>query len=107
MKLRKGDNVYVIAGKHKKKTGIIKQIDKNKQRVIVENLYKIKKHVKPSNLHPDGGIVEKDGWVHLSNVMIIDEKAPKKNKKKFSKIGYKFINGEKKRFYKLSKKIIK
>jgi large subunit ribosomal protein L24 len=71
----KGDLVQVIAGKHKGKRArvlrVIHQEDSNKSRVVLERLQLVKRHTKPTQ-KSQGGILEKEGTVHLSNVMPID-----------------------------------
>jgi large subunit ribosomal protein L24 len=69
--LKKGDIVKVISGKEKGKQGKILQILTREQRVLVEKLNLIKKHQKPSQDNKQGGIVEKEASMHISNVMLI------------------------------------
>jgi large subunit ribosomal protein L24 len=71
-RIRKDDIVEVIAGKEKGKRGRVLRILRKKQRVVVEHLMTVKKHTKPSQKAPQGGIVEKEGSIHISNVMPID-----------------------------------
>jgi large subunit ribosomal protein L24 len=66
--VKKGDEVEVIAGNHKGKRGTVLHVNAAKQQVIVEGARKIKKAVRRSEKHPDGGIIEQDGPVHISNV---------------------------------------
>lgn len=68
IKIRKGDTVLVISGKAKGKTGKVLRIDTEKQRVVVERLNMIKRHRKPTQQNPQG-MIEKEGSIHLSNVM--------------------------------------
>ena len=63
-----GDNVEVISGNYKGKTGKITSISLVKQQVIIEGVRIIKKAVQKSEKHPDGGIIEMDGPIHISNV---------------------------------------
>jgi len=75
LKIKKGDTVKVIAGnasKGENNTGVIKSVDLKKMRVIVEGLNMVKRHTKPSASFPDGGIIEKEASIHVSNVMLID-----------------------------------
>ncbi len=74
-KLKTGDNVKVITGEHKGSEGVIQRIDKEKQRVIVEGVNLVSKHQKPSANNPQGGIVEKEAPIHISNVALIDPKS--------------------------------
>jgi large subunit ribosomal protein L24 len=88
MNLKKGDKVIIIAGADKGKQGTISKVLNKSERVVLdgEGLGKVKKHLKPSQANPDGGIVELDRPIHVSNVMIVDPKT-----KKPSRIGYKTI----------------
>ena len=67
--VKKGDEVVVLAGKERGKRGKIIAVSPKKQRVIVEGLQLIKRHTRKSQEHPQGAIVEREGTVHLSNVM--------------------------------------
>ena len=75
MNLKVGDKVRVIAGKDKGKDGKI--IGKKNDRVLVEGINMVKKHVKPNGQDQNGGIVEKESLIHVSNVMIIDPSTKK------------------------------
>jgi len=66
--VKKGDQVEIIAGNHKGKRGTVMVVNATKQQVIVEGARKIKKATRPSEVNPDGGILEQDGPVHISNV---------------------------------------
>ncbi|MCU0439773.1 MAG: 50S ribosomal protein L24 [Raineya sp.] len=72
--IKTGDMVLVIAGVSKGKKGKVKEILTEKSRAIVEGLNIVKKHVKPSANQPQGGIVEKEAGIHISNLMLIDPK---------------------------------
>ena len=72
MNLKKGDTVVVIAGKEKGSRGKVLRILKKTNRVVVERIMMVKRHTKPSQRNPQGGIVEKEGSVHISNVMPVD-----------------------------------
>ncbi|MBO8441363.1 MAG: 50S ribosomal protein L24 [Firmicutes bacterium] len=74
MLLKTGDKVRVIAGKDKGKEGTIKQILSKTNRVVVDGVNKIKKHQKPNDEYPQGGIVDVEAPIHASNVMILDPK---------------------------------
>ena len=76
MNFKTGDKVVVIAGKDKGKEGKITKILKAKNKVIVENINMIKKHIKP-NGQTAGSIVEMEAPIHASNVMILDPKTKK------------------------------
>ena len=73
--IRKGDEVVVVAGKDMGKRGKVLTVDPKKGRVKVEKVALIKRHVRPSQKHPQGGIVEKEGTIAISNVQIWDAKA--------------------------------
>lgn len=77
MKLRKGDTVQVIAGDDKGKTGRVLMVDEAKNRVIIEKINFVKRHTKPRSQNQQGGILEKEAPVHMSNVMLFDPKAGK------------------------------
>lgn len=70
--VRRGDTVMVIAGDEKGKTGKITSVNREKQRVIVEGLNLVKKSVKPSAENPQGGFVQTEASIHVSNVMLVD-----------------------------------
>ncbi len=77
VKIRKGDTVIVVAGDDKGKTGRVLSVDAEKQRVIVERVNFVKRHTKPRGQGQQGGILEKEAPVHISNVMLFDPKAGK------------------------------
>ena len=66
--VKKGDQVTVISGKEKGKSGKIIAVLTEKQRVVVEGLQMIKKHVKQSQQNPNGAILDREGSIHISNV---------------------------------------
>jgi large subunit ribosomal protein L24 len=101
MKIRKGDMVKILAGKDKGKTGKVLLIDKKKDRVMVEKLNMIKRHQRPNQQHRQGGIIEKEASINISNVMYYDEKAAKA-----TRIGYKVVDGRKVRYSKKSGEVI-
>jgi len=82
MRLKTGMNVKVISGNHKDKEGKILKIIKDKNRVVIEGINLIKKHTRPTQDNPKGGIVEREGSLHISNVMYLHNGNP-------SRIGYK------------------
>ena len=67
--VKKGDEVVVIAGAEKGKRGKIIAVESGKQRVIVEGVRMIKKHMRKNRDNPQGAIIEREGTVHISNVM--------------------------------------
>jgi large subunit ribosomal protein L24 len=70
--VRKGDTVMVVAGKERGKKGRVLRVIPEKGRVVVERLNLIKKHQKPTQKIRQGGIIEREGSIHLSNVMLVD-----------------------------------
>ena len=75
MRIKKGDKVKVITGAYKGTIGEVKAVFPKEDRVIVEGVNMVKKHLKPTQANPEGGIVEKEAKIHVSNVMLYDEKA--------------------------------
>lgn len=77
MKIRKNDNVIVIAGNAKGKSGRVLKVYPDKNRLIVEGVNIIKRHSRPSQRNPQGGITQKEASIHMSNVMVLDPKTGK------------------------------
>ena len=98
MHVKTGDTVKVIAGKDKGKTGRILKAFPKQQRVLVEGINMVKKHTKPSQANPQGGIIEQEAPIHVSNVMPLDPKTGEP-----TRVGYKVLpNGKKVRIAKKS-----
>ncbi len=76
-KLKKGDMVFIIAGREKGKQGKIKEIFKKANRATIEGLNMLTRHTKPSQKNPQGGKTTEEGTLHLSNLMIVDPKSGK------------------------------
>ena len=70
--VRKGDTVVVVAGKERGKRGKVLRVIPEKSRVVVERVNMIKKHQRPTQKVRQGGIIEREGSIHLSNVMLVD-----------------------------------
>jgi len=70
--VKRGDEVVIIAGAHKGKRGRIILVDPQRQRVFVEGVNLIKRHMRKSRQYPQGGIIEREGPIHVSNVMRVD-----------------------------------
>ena len=85
MKIKVGDNVRVITGSNKGKEGKVLQVLKNENRVVVDGVNVVKKHVKPNRQNESGGILEVEAPIHASNVKLIDKKAEKAEKKETKK----------------------
>lgn len=104
MRIKKGDLVKVIAGGHKGATGKVERTDSKNALVFVENIGKVKRHVKPSQLNPRGGTKELHVGLSVSNVALIVDEA----KGTTSRIGYgKSKDGAKNRVAKSTKKEVK
>lgn len=84
MKIKVGDTVTVIAGSDKGKTGKVTKTLKKENRVIVEGVHIVKKHIKPNRMNETGGILEVEAPIHASNVKLTEEKAAKKTTAKKS-----------------------
>lgn len=98
--VKKGDNVVVISGKEKGKTGEIFRVDRKNDRVYIKGLNMIKRHRKPSAANI-GGVEEKEAPIHISNVMHVDPKSGKP-----TRVGMKLVDGKKVRFAKKSGEVI-
>jgi len=74
MRIRKNDIVVVISGDHRGRQGKVLKVFPEKNRVIVEGINLIKRHTRPSQRNQQGGIIEKEAPLHVSNVMLVDPK---------------------------------
>ena len=100
-KIKKGDNIIVIAGKDKGRKGVVKSLVGSNS-VIVEGVNMVKKHVKPNpNKGLEGGIVEKELPVDISNVAIFNSTSDKADR-----VGYKIVDDKKVRFFKSNGELI-
>ncbi|MEH7343957.1 50S ribosomal protein L24 [Bacillus sp. JJ1532] len=90
MHVKKGDKVLVISGKDKGKTGVILAAFPKQDRVLVEGVNIVKKHSKPSQVNPQGGIISQEAPIHVSNVMPVDPKSGNP-----TRVGYKTVDGKK------------
>ena len=79
--VRKGDDVVVISGNHRGSSGKILQILTKKNQVLIEGVRMIKKHVKKSQEHQNGAIIEREGPLHISNVKLANAATPDTEKK--------------------------
>lgn len=77
IKLKKNDTVTVLAGKEKGKSGKVLRVDREKNRILVEKINMIKRHVKPRSAQEPGGIIDKEAPVHVSNVALYCPKCKK------------------------------
>lgn len=102
MRIKKGDTVKVIAGKDKGKTGKVLKTFPATDKVVVEKVNMVTKHMKPRGPQNPGGIEKTEAPIHVSNVMYLDTKS-----NKTTRLGYKFENGQKVRFQKSTGETIK
>ncbi|ERI70943.1 ribosomal protein L24 [Clostridium sp. KLE 1755] len=99
MKIKKGDTVKVIAGKDKDKEGKVLSVDKKNGKVVVEGVNMVTKHAKPSAANQNGGIIQKEAALDVSNVMYVYKGKP-------TRIGFKVENDKKVRFAKSTGDVI-
>ena len=100
MKIKKGDSVQIITGNDAGKTGRVIKVFLDKERVVVEGVNMVKKHARPTQDNPQGGIIEKEASIHISNVMIIISGKP-------TRVGYKTLeDGRKVKYAKTTGEII-
>jgi len=100
-KLKQGDDVVVVSGRDKGKTGSILRVLREDDRVLVDGVNKVKRHTRPSQTQP-GGIVAKEAPIHISNVALADPKDGSA-----TRVGYKLLeDGRKVRFAKQSGEVI-
>ena len=81
--VRRGDIVQVITGNHKGSQGKILEVVRKKQQVIIEGVRMMKRHIRRSQENPNGGIIEREGPIHVSNVKLIERpeaEAPRRSK---------------------------
>ncbi|MBO8172774.1 MAG: 50S ribosomal protein L24 [Bacillaceae bacterium] len=101
MRVKKDDQVIVITGKDKGKKGRVLQAYPKNDKVLVEGVNMVKKHVRPNPNNQQGGIVTQEAPIHVSNVMLVDPKTGEP-----TRIGYKVENGKKVRVAKKSGQVI-
>ena len=100
--IRKEDSVLIIAGKEKGKKGRVLAVNRDKHQVLVEKINIIKKHMKPNKKYAQGGIIDKESPVHISNVQLSCPKCGKATKVAVTVLG----SGEKHRTCKKCKEVI-
>ena len=100
LKIKTGDTVRVIAGDHKGSEGKVIKVLLDKNKAIVEGVNMVKKHMKPSAQSPQGGIVEKEALIQISNLSLLTSKG------ETTRVGYKTEDGKKVRFSKKSNEVI-
>ena len=100
MKIHKGDMVKIISGNDRGKSGRVIKVFPDKDRIIVEGINVVKKHSRPSQENPQGGIIEKEAAVHISNIMYVSGKEP-------TRLGYKTLeDGRKVKYAKSTGEVI-
>jgi large subunit ribosomal protein L24 len=100
MKIKKGDIVKVISGSYSGKEGRVLKVLNERERLIVEGINMLKKHMRPNQENQQGAIIEKEGSIHVSNVQLL-------HNGKGTKVGYQFSKDSKKvRFSKKTNKVI-
>ena len=94
MKIKKGDTIKVISGNYRGKTGKVLKVLPKRNRAIVEGINFVKRHTRPSQNIPKGGIIEREATIHISNVMLVVSNTP-------TRVGYtRLEDGKKVRFAK-------
>jgi len=103
LKIKKGDLVKVMSGESKGDTGKVLTVNKETNRALVEGVNKVKKHSKPNAKHPNGGIIEVEASIHVSNLMLVDGAG------KASRTGRRLDEKTNKlvRFFKSTKEVVK
>ncbi|MCB4799258.1 50S ribosomal protein L24 [Neotamlana laminarinivorans] len=100
LKIKTGDTVKVIAGDHKGSEGKVQKVLIEKNKAIVEGVNLVKKHTKPSAQNPQGGIVEKEAPIHISNLSLLTSKG------EATRVGYRVEGDKKVRFSLKSNEVI-
>ena len=100
LKIKSGDTVKVIAGDHKGSEGKVLEVLRDKNKAIVEGVNMVKKHMKPSAQNPQGGIIEKEASMHLSNLSLLTAGG------ETTSVGYRMEGDKKVRFAKKSNELI-
>ena len=100
IKIKKGDNVRVIAGANKGSEGTVVSVLPAKNKAIVEGVNVVKKHAKPNAQNPQGGIIEKEAPIHISNLSLLTADG------QTTRVGYRITEGVKERYSKKSDEVI-
>ncbi len=101
LKIKTGDTVRIIAGDHKGSEGKVIEVDKQKKKALIEGINMVSKHEKPSAKNPQGGIVQKEAPIHISNLSLIDSKSGET-----TRVGYEVRDNVKVRVSKKSNEVI-
>ena len=100
--VKKDDTVKVISGESKGEEGKVLEVYPSKNRALVEGVNMVKRHTKPNATHPNGGIVDQEAAIHISNLMLVDPKTGDT-----TRIGRKVVEGKIERYSKKSGEVIK
>lgn len=100
--VKKDDTVKVISGESKGEEGKVLEVYPSKNRALVEGVNMVKRHTKPNATHPNGGIVDQEAAIHLSNLMLVDPKTGEA-----TKTGRKEVDGKLQRYSKKTGEVIK
>ncbi|MCB9187439.1 MAG: 50S ribosomal protein L24 [Flavobacteriales bacterium] len=100
--IKKDDTVKVIAGESKGEEGKVLEVYPDKNKALVEGVNMVKRHTKPNAAYPNGGIVEKEAPIHLSNLMLVDPKTGET-----TRVGRKEVDGKLVRISKKTGEVIK
>ncbi len=101
-KIKKDDEVIVLTGRDKGRRGMVKAVNTKDNRVVVDSVNMMKRHVRPSQTEPQGGIQEREASIHISNVALIDP-----NENAATRVGYRVLeDGRKVRYAKRSGEVI-
>jgi large subunit ribosomal protein L24 len=100
IKIKRDDKVLVIAGEHKGSQGKVVKVLRDQYKAIIEGVNMIKKHAKPSAKNPQGGIVEKEAPIHISNLSLTTSEG------EATRVGYRVEDGNKVRFAKKNNEIV-
>lgn len=101
MKIKKGDKVRIISGKDVGKLGTVLRVLPKENKVVVEGVSIVKRHVKPGTVSKEGGVIKKEAPIHISNVMYYDEELGKG-----VRLGTKIIDGKKYRVNKATGEVL-
>ncbi len=100
IKIKRDDKVLVIAGEHKGSEGKVIKVMRDQNKAIIEGVNMIKKHAKPSAQNPQGGIVEKEAPIHISNLSLTTADG------EATRVGYREEDGNKVRFAKINNEVV-
>ncbi len=100
LKIKTGDTVAVIAGDDKGREGKVVKVFRNKNKALVEGINMVKRHTKPSAQNPQGGIIEKEAPIHISNLSLLTADG------ETTRVGYRWEDGKKVRYAKKTKEAI-